>query len=156
MPTPKEDNTKSVYKKEVPNTGTPYKAPENLNQDLLELRTTVFQREGFRTYWAREQSEVRLRMFDGYEVADPAHYPHLGAQYFQDASGKRGSTIRLPSKDSNEDLILMEIPLERYAQNKAKEAERVDTVEAQIQGKNTKSGEAGVSVQTEGKFSVSN
>ena len=152
MPTQKEDLTKkSVYKSEMPNEGTPYKAPADMNPDLQELRTTVFQRDGYRSYWARE-SEIRIRIMDGYEMADPAHYNHLGQVYFQDASGKKGSTIRLPSQDSNEDLVLMEIPLERYKQNKAKEYAKVDAIEAQIKGKRTSNPTAGVSVQSEGKF----
>jgi hypothetical protein len=156
MPTQKKDtDKKSVYKSEMPNEGTPYKAPENVNSDLLELRTTVFQRDGFRTYWARE-SEIRIRVMDGYELADPTHYQHLGAVYFQDASGKKGSAIRLPSQDSNEDLVLMEIPLERYKQNKAKEQARCDAIEAQIKGKKSLKPDAHVSMTTEGKTSVSN
>ena len=59
------NNKKDIYEDKTPNTGTPYQEPVNVNEDLLELRTTVFQREGFRTYWARE-SEVRIRVMDGY------------------------------------------------------------------------------------------
>lgn len=156
MPTKKEETSKkkTVYKKETPNTGTPYKAPD-VHEDLFGMQTTAVAREGFHIYWARE-SEVRIRAQEGYEVADPTHYPHLGLRNFQTSDDRKTSVIRLPSQDSNEDLVLMEVPLELYKQKKAKEAAIAKTREDAIKGKNRTNPHAGVTMDTEGKHSISN
>lgn len=88
-------------------------------------------------YWERE-SDIRLRLREGYEVVQNLDGEmSLYAQKSQDPTNN-GSCYRLPTQDSNEDLILLQIPKsvrEKYV--KQREA-RTDFLEKQMDPKNSK------------------
>jgi hypothetical protein len=119
------DKKESIDKKDIEDDSRKY-APPALTMRSLD----VIEREGFYRKWVRE-SEMRMAQYMGYTIVPNTDGSQsLYGGRMQDASNTT-SCYRTPSKDRNEDLILVEAPIEVRNKELAEQAART-ALSAQI------------------------
>lgn len=93
--------------------------------------------ESMRYYWERE-SNVGMRLAEGYEVVQETDA--ILSAYATRSQDHANSTshYRIPTQDSNEDLILLQIPKDLYEQLEARRQERSDNIDRQLHPKRWK------------------
>lgn len=124
-------DSRSPYSDETEVARDPY-GPE----DTSDLKTAVKNDPNYKYYWERE-SLINLRIAEGYEVVGTDSYDGNLSIYARKSQDHVNSTscYRLPTQDSDEDLILLRMPMEMFVKKEQKRLARADEVDRQLHPK---------------------